>query len=139
MSCVLYLLSPYWPWVQVLPQEELINEKVEETMSDAVLKITDDGFETDVLKSDKPTLVDFWAEWCGPCRALTPIINEIATTYEGRLHVAKMNIDENPSTPSQYGVRAIPTLLLFKDGEVQEQLVGLVTKDKLSDILEKHC
>ena len=108
-------------------------------MSDAVIKITDDGFETEVLNSDKPTLVDFWAEWCGPCRALTPVINEIAENYGERLQVAKMNIDENPGTPSKYSVRAIPTLLLFKDGEVKEQLVGLVSKAKLDEVLEKYC
>ena len=108
-------------------------------MSDAVIKITDDGFEAEVLNSDKPTLVDFWAEWCGPCRALTPVINEIAENYGERLQVAKMNIDENPGTPSKYSVRAIPTLLLFKDGEVKEQLVGLVSKAKLDEVLEKYC
>ena len=107
-------------------------------MSDAVLTVTDDGFDAEVLNASQPTLVDFWAEWCGPCRALTPVINEVATAYQGRLQVAKMNIDEKPGTPGKYAVRAIPTLLLFKDGEVAEQLVGLVTKAKLDEILEKH-
>jgi len=107
-------------------------------MSDAVLTVTDDGFEAEVINAGQPTLVDFWAEWCGPCRALTPVINEVASAYEGKLRVAKMNIDENPGTPGKYSVRAIPTLLLFKDGEVAEQLVGLVTKAKLDEILEKH-
>ena len=107
-------------------------------MTNAVLTVTDDGFESDVLKADQPTLVDFWAEWCGPCRALTPVVNAMATAYDGKLRVAKMNIDENPETPSKYAVRAIPTLLLFKGGEVVEQLVGLVTKDKLDEVLKKH-
>ena len=107
-------------------------------MSDAVLTVTDDGFDTEVLNAGQPTLVDFWAEWCGPCRALTPVINEVAAAYEGKLRVAKMNIDENPGTPGKYAVRAIPTLLLFKDGAVAEQLVGLVTKAKLDEVLEKH-
>tara|TARA_Y100001934_G_C12317815_1_gene758463 strand:- start:330 stop:656 length:327 start_codon:yes stop_codon:yes gene_type:complete len=107
-------------------------------MSDAILTITDDKFESEVLNAGQPTLVDFWAEWCGPCRALTPVIDEIANDYAGKLQVAKLNIDENPGTPGKYAVRAIPTLLLFKNGEVAEQLVGLVTKAKLDEVLEKH-
>ena len=107
-------------------------------MSDAILTITDNKFESEVLNAGQPTLVDFWAEWCGPCRALTPVIDEIANDYAGKLQVAKLNIDENPGTPGKYAVRAIPTLLLFKNGEVAEQLVGLVTKAKLDEVLEKH-
>ena len=107
-------------------------------MSEAILTLTDDEFDTQVINSDKPTLVDFWAEWCAPCRALTPVIEETAKTYEGRLNVGKMNIDDHPNTPGTYAVRAIPTLLLFKGGEMVEQMVGLVSKDKIEEMLTKH-
>ena len=107
-------------------------------MSEAVLHVTDDGFETDVINATELTLVDFWAEWCGPCRALTPIITDVAETYAGKGRVAKMNIDENPGTPGKYSIRAIPTMLLFKNGEVAEELVGLVTKAKLDEVITKH-
>ncbi len=107
-------------------------------MSDAVIKLTDDAFQSEVLDNETPTLVDFWAEWCGPCRALAPVIEEAGTAYAGKVKVCKMNIDENPDTPSKYSIRAIPTILLFKGGEVVEQLVGLVTKAKLDEAIEKH-
>ena len=107
-------------------------------MSDAVIKMTDDAFQTKVIDNEMPTLVDFWAEWCGPCRALAPVIEEAGTNYAGKVQVCKMNIDENPDTPSKYSIRAIPTILLFKGGEVVEQLVGLVTKAKLDEAIEKH-
>ena len=107
-------------------------------MSEGILNVTDDGFEADVVKSDLPTLVDFWAEWCGPCRALTPVIEELAKTYKGKVQVCKVNIDEHPGTAGKYEVRAIPTLLLFKQGEVVEQMVGLVSKAKLAEALDKH-
>jgi thioredoxin 1 len=107
-------------------------------MSEGILTLTDDEFDTQVLKASKLTLVDFWAEWCAPCRALTPVVEEMAKNYEGKLSVGKMNIDEHPNTPGKYSVRAIPTLLLFKDGNVVDQVVGLVSKAKLSEVIAKH-
>ena len=107
-------------------------------MSDNIISVSDTDFSENVLQSGTLTLVDFWAEWCAPCRALTPVLSELAESYKGRVQVAKMNIDEHPQTPGQYAVRAIPTLLLFKDGEVVEQTVGLISKDKLDSMLAKH-
>ncbi|MEE8410475.1 MAG: thioredoxin [Myxococcota bacterium] len=107
-------------------------------MGEGILNLTDGDFEAQVLKASQLTLVDFWAEWCAPCRALTPVVEEVAAEYKGRLQVAKMNIDDHPQTASQYSVRAIPTLLLFKDGEVVDQVVGLVSKSKLQDLVAKH-
>ena len=107
-------------------------------MSDTIVTLTDADFQTQVLNSKTPTLVDFWAEWCAPCRALTPVVEQIATAYQGRLQVGKMNIDEHPVAPGQYAVRAIPTLLLFKDGKVADQIVGLVSRAKLEEMITKH-
>jgi thioredoxin 1 len=107
-------------------------------MAEGIKTFTDAEFETDVLKDQQLTLVDFWAEWCAPCRALTPVIEDVAKTYEGKMQVGKMNIDEHPQTPGKYAVRAIPTLLLFKGGEVVDQVVGLVSKAKLTDLINKH-
>jgi len=107
-------------------------------MSEGIVELTDDGFENQVLSHNQPTLVDFWAEWCAPCRALTPVVEEVAKDYEGRIQVAKMNIDLHPNTPGKYAVRAIPTLLLFKGGEVVDQVVGLVSKAKLDEMIAKH-
>lgn len=107
-------------------------------MSKGIVTLTDDEFDTQVLKASKLTLVDFWAEWCAPCRALTPVVEEMAKSYEGKLVVGKMNIDEHPNTPGKYSVRAIPTLLLFKDGNVVDQVVGLVSKSKLDEVIAKH-
>ena len=107
-------------------------------MSDAILYVSDDSFETDVLKSPKPVLVDFWAEWCGPCKMIAPILEEIADEYADRLQVAKINIDENPNTPPQYGIRGIPTLLLFKAGKLEATKVGALSKAQLTAFLDSQ-
>lgn len=106
-------------------------------MSEKVLHVTDKSFDLEVLKSDTPVLVDFWATWCAPCRAIAPIVEEMAETYSGKLKVAKMNVDENPSTPGRYGVRGIPTLILFKKGEVVDQVVGAVPKSQVQGLIAK--
>lgn len=98
--------------------------------------LTDDNFEDEVLNSDEPVLVDFWATWCGPCRQIAPIVEDLADEFEGRAKVGKVDVDENPQVAQQYGVRSIPTLLFFKDGEVQEQLVGASGKQPLKETLE---
>ena len=100
-------------------------------MSDKIIHLTDDSFDTDVLKADGLTLVDFWAEWCGPCKMIAPILDEIAEEYQGKLTIAKLNIDQNPGTAPKYGIRGIPTLLLFKNGEVAATKVGALSKGQL--------
>ncbi|WP_028388981.1 thioredoxin [Legionella fairfieldensis] len=105
-------------------------------MSTTIKTITDASFEQEVLNSGKPVLVDFWAEWCGPCRALTPVLEEVATNYEESMSFAKINIDENPQTPSKYGVMSIPTLILFKNGQVEAIKMGLLSKSQLSAFVE---
>jgi thioredoxin 1 len=102
------------------------------------LEFSDQNFEQDVLKSPQPVLVDFWATWCAPCRMMSPTVDAVAAEYAGRAKVGKLNVDENASVASRYGIRSIPTLLLFKGGEIQEQLVGTVPKDTLSKLLDKH-
>lgn len=100
--------------------------------------LTDEGFDSDVLQSDVPVLVDFWAIWCGPCRMMAPVIDEIADDYVGKAKVGKLDVDSNPQSASRYQVRGIPTLLLFKGGQVVEQLVGAVPKDKVVEALNGH-
>lgn len=107
-------------------------------MSGNIVHTTDATFEADVLKSSLPVLLDFWAEWCGPCKAIAPILDDLAGEYAGRVRVAKLNIDENRQTPVRYGVRGIPTLILFKNGAPQAQQVGLVGKSKLAALLDQH-
>lgn len=102
-----------------------------------VLEVSDSSFETDILKSDKPALIDFWAAWCGPCRAIAPVVKELAGEYADRLKVAKMNVDENPATPGKYGIRAIPTLLFFKDGKLVDQVTGAVSKSIIESSIKK--
>ena len=102
-------------------------------------QVNDSNFDAVVLQSQLPVLVDFWAPWCGPCRAIGPIIDEIANEYEGKLSVVKLNVDENPGTPGKYGIRAIPTLILFKNGEVVEQVTGAVSKSSIATMIEQKA
>ena len=107
-------------------------------MSEHIHYVTDASFEADVLKADQPVLQDYWAEWCGPCKMLSPILDEIAADYAGRLKVAKLNIDDNQNTPANYGVRGIPTLMIFKNGAVEATKVGAMSKSQLSSFIDSH-
>jgi thioredoxin 1 len=108
-------------------------------MSSSTIGHTSDGtFDSDVLKSNKPVLVDFWAEWCGPCKMIAPVLEEIANAYKDRINIVKLNVDDNPATPAQFNIRGIPTLILFKNGVVEAQKVGAVTKSQLTAFLEDH-
>ena len=107
-------------------------------MSDKIVHVTDDSFENEVLQSSAPVLVDYWAEWCGPCKMIAPVLDEIADEYEGRVKLAKLNIDDNPNTPPRYGIRGIPTLMLFKDGEVEATKVGAVSKSQLTAFIDSN-
>ncbi len=102
------------------------------------LEFNEQNFDQDVLKSPQPVLVDFWATWCGPCRMMSPTVDAVALEYAGRAKVGKLNVDENGSVASRYGIRSIPTLLLFKGGQIQEQLVGSLPKETLTRLLDKH-
>jgi len=106
--------------------------------SEAIVEVTDANFDQLVLKSEQPVLVDFWAAWCGPCKAIAPIVDEVAQSYSGRVKIGKMDVDKNAATPQRYGVRGIPTLLLFKDGQVKEQIVGYVARDVIEKALDKN-
>ncbi len=106
--------------------------------SDLIINVTDESFDNDVLKASGPVLVDFWAPWCGPCKQIAPILDEVAAEKQGEVTIAKINIDDNPNTPGKYGVRGIPTLMLFKDGNVQGTKVGAVSKAKLIEFIDEH-
>jgi thioredoxin 1 len=107
-------------------------------VSEQIVHLSDDSFETEVLKSGQPVLVDYWAEWCGPCKMIAPVLDEIAGEYAGKIKVAKLNIDDNPNTPPRYGIRGIPTLMLFKDGEVEATKVGAVSKSQLTAFIDSN-
>jgi thioredoxin len=107
-------------------------------VSDKIVYLTDDSFQQEVLDSGEPVLVDYWAEWCGPCKMIAPILNEIAAEYQGRIKVAKLNIDENPQTPPKYGIRGIPTLMLFKNGNVEATKVGALSKSQLTAFIDTN-
>ena len=104
---------------------------------DKLIHVTDAEFESQVLKADKPVLVDFWASWCGPCLAIAPVVEELAGEYDGKVVVAKMDVDKSPATPGKYGIRAIPTLIVFKDGQVVEQITGAVGKAVIESAINK--
>jgi thioredoxin 1 len=105
-------------------------------MAQGIINVTDESFERDVLNADGPVLVDYWAEWCGPCKMIAPVLEEIAKEYSGKVKVAKLNIDENPGTPPKYGIRGIPTLMLFKGGSVEATKVGAVSKSQLAAFID---
>ncbi|MEX1298254.1 MAG: thioredoxin [Desulfotignum sp.] len=105
-------------------------------MTDKIIEIDDEGFEEKVLKSEKPIMVDFWAPWCGPCKAIAPTIEALEKTYGDQITFAKVNVDENPLSPSKYGVQAIPTLIFFKNGEIADQITGMVAKEKLEQTIK---
>jgi thioredoxin 1 len=110
----------------------------EEPMSEHIHYVTDGNFDSEVLQSATPVLVDYWAEWCGPCKAIAPILDEVAKEYAGKLKIAKLNIDENQSTPSRYGIRGIPTLMLFKNGNVEAVKVGALSKSALAAFIDSN-
>jgi thioredoxin 1 len=107
-------------------------------VSDNIVDLTDESFQNEVLESPKPVLVDYWAEWCGPCKMIAPILTEIAEEYEGKIKIAKLNIDDNPQTPPKYGIRGIPTLMLFKDGNVEATKVGALSKSQLTAFIDTN-
>lgn len=106
-------------------------------MTNIIMQVGDDNFEAEVIRSNLPVLIDFWAPWCGPCKFIAPVIEELARDYAGRLKVAKLNVDENPMTPTQYAVRGIPNLIILKQGQVKEQIVGAVPKARLVEAIER--
>ena len=117
--------------IGIIPKREVLN------MSENIVNVTDSNFDEMVLKSDTPVLVDYWASWCAPCRAIAPIVEEVSNEYNGKVRVAKMNVDENPSTPGRYGRARHSNMILFKDGQVVDQLVGAVPKNQITELVDK--
>tara|TARA_Y100001935_G_scaffold242853_1_gene233680 strand:+ start:3445 stop:3771 length:327 start_codon:yes stop_codon:yes gene_type:complete len=107
-------------------------------VSDKIVQVTDASFDSEVLQSDLPVLVDYWAEWCGPCKMIAPVLNEVAEEYSGKVKIAKLNIDESPDTPPKYGIRGIPTLMIFKKGEVEATKVGAISKSQLMEFIDSN-
>jgi len=105
-------------------------------MAQDIVEISDSSFDTEVIKAEKPVLVDFWAPWCGPCKAIGPVIQDLSRTYGEQMKFAKCNVDENPITPGKYGIKAIPTLIFFKDGKVADQIIGMVPKSRLEEMIK---
>jgi thioredoxin 1 len=122
----------------VMPHTQVSGQTETRMAGNGIVEVTDANFDQDVLKSDQPVLVDFWAAWCQPCRAIAPIVDELAKEYQGKIKVGKMDVDRNNATPMRYGVRGIPTLLVFKGGQVKEQIVGYVPKETIQKAIEKH-
>ena len=106
-------------------------------MAKDILEVGDSSFESEVLQSDKPVLVDFWAPWCGPCRAIAPIVEKLAEDFGDKVKFTKCNVDENPTTPTKYGIKSIPTLIFFKDGEIQDKVIGIVAKSRLEEMISQ--
>ena len=104
-------------------------------MAEGIMDVDDNGFEADIIQSDKPVMVDFWAPWCGPCKAIGPVVEELAGEYGDKVKFAKCNVDDNPVTPGKFGIKAIPTLIFFKDGQVVDQITGMVARTKLEEAL----
>jgi thioredoxin 1 len=121
------------------PTVELLKiiQKGNNFMAKDILEIGDSNFESEVLQSVKPVLVDFWAPWCGPCRAIAPIVEELAKDFGDKVKFTKCNVDENPTTPTKYGIKSIPTLIFFKDGEIQDKVIGIVAKSKLEEMISQ--
>jgi thioredoxin 1 len=129
---------PHQPAPENPPYQATSSPSGVKTMSDMIKHVSDSSFDSDVINSGQPVLVDFWAEWCGPCKMFAPILDEIAKEYEGKLTIAKMDIDKNPATPVKYGIRGIPTVILYKGGQAQAQKVGALSKSQLTAFLDSH-